>query len=388
MRIFENFHGSFKLGLTDNPVIDLRIVEPWDELKNFSMRINLEELEEKSHRHVPYLIILIQALEKFKNNNSGKLPFTREDKNELKLLINSMRKFENEDNFNEAINFYYYATLPSFNKINLITEDLDEIFETLNQHPIEDLIDKSNLVMSNFFIICKALQTFYKIHNTLPVVGNIPDMTSDSQTYISLKKIYDKKSKQDRDIMKKIVFDIISNLKTKNLLLRKEQIMSNIANEDLNFIEMICKNWPQISILNYSSIVEEELGIHYFENEFDEEHDKRNFLWYLLIKAADLYYEKLNRYPGEMEDFQIEIPNLRVCLNEFIQKKSGNFPEIPQDLIFEFCRMSNSKIVPAISIISSIASQEIIKLITYQFKSINNTVVYDGINSNMSIFKF
>lgn len=50
--------------------------------------------------------------------------------------------------------------------------------------------------MSNFFIIHKALQLFYFKYKTLPVVGNLLDMTSDTSTYIKLKKIYEKKVKK------------------------------------------------------------------------------------------------------------------------------------------------------------------------------------------------
>ena len=39
---------------------------------------------------------------------------------------------------------------------------------------------------------------------------------------------------------------------------------------------------------------------------------------------------------------------------------------------------------PVVSIIGSIASQEIIKLITYHFETVNNTIIYDGINVILS----
>ena len=49
--------------------------------------------------------------------------------------------------------------------------------------------------------------------------------------------------------------------------------------------------------------------------------------------------------------------------------------------------MGKAYVPPCISIISSIASQEIIKMITYQFETVNNTIIYVEIGVNLSIFK-
>jgi len=60
--------------------------------------------------------------------------------------------------------------------------------------------------------------------------------------------------------------------------------------------------------------------------------------------------------------------------------------EMTDDYFYEFCRFSNSNFPPTNSIIGSVASQEIIKLITYKFYTINNTIICDGIHNTMSIF--
>lgn len=68
LRIYENFHANMQLKLTDNPINDIRIAQPWNELKEFCMNFNLNEMDEMKHKHVPYVVILIQALEEFKKN--------------------------------------------------------------------------------------------------------------------------------------------------------------------------------------------------------------------------------------------------------------------------------------------------------------------------------
>lgn len=76
----------------------------------------------------------------------------------------------------------------------------------------------------------------------------------------------------------------------------------------------------------------------------------------------------------------------------YIKSVENNIPEIgkniSEDYLYEFCRFSNSLIPPAVSITGSVASQEIIKLITYKFYTVNNTVIFDMIHNCISIFKF
>ena len=185
-RLYENYHGSFSLRLPDNPITDLRIANPWNELKEFCMSFDFDKMEEIKHKHIPYVIILIQALEKYKLDNSGKLPSNTIEKNKFKEIIKSFKKIQDEENFNEALNYYYFA---NSDRMNLVTEELNQIFAILKENSLESLLNRSNVMMSIFFIVCKALLNFYNKFGTLPVVGNISDMTSDTENYITLKKM-------------------------------------------------------------------------------------------------------------------------------------------------------------------------------------------------------
>jgi hypothetical protein len=111
-----------------------------------------------------------------------------------------------------------------------------------------------------------------------------------------------------------------------------------------------------------------------------------------MIKCADYFYAKHNRYPGQVaheeyeKDINIFADVARECLANIVDKLPFDIDQIRNDYVHEIVRFSNSRIMMAVSIISSIAAQEIIKLITYQFKTINNTLIYDGIHSHLSIF--
>jgi hypothetical protein len=207
--------------------------------------------------------------------------------------------------------------------------------------------------------------------------------------------MFKSKGKQDREVMRTICQKVLKEITLSNEI-KKQQVYSffeNIETADPNYIEIICKNYPQISVFKYSTLKEELITP--FSNELDiwEEDNKRNFIWYILIKSSDIFYKKYSRYPGECKNFEADIQPLKQCISEFItQEKNSelNFDlcEIKDDHIFEFCRFSNSRIPPVISIIGSIVSQEAIKFITYQFKTVDNTIIYDGIHSTISTFKF
>lgn len=49
-------------------ISDLRLVNPFPELKAFAISVDLNQLDSAEHSHCPYAIILIQALEDWKSH--------------------------------------------------------------------------------------------------------------------------------------------------------------------------------------------------------------------------------------------------------------------------------------------------------------------------------
>ena len=45
IRMYENYHANMNLRLFDNPVNDLRIVNPWNELKEYCLKFDLDSLD-------------------------------------------------------------------------------------------------------------------------------------------------------------------------------------------------------------------------------------------------------------------------------------------------------------------------------------------------------
>ena len=396
IRLYENYHGNMNLRLLETPVEDFRLSCPWKELVDFANSFNFEKMDLIDHKNVPYFIIIVQALEKYRKNKNdpNANPKNKQEEEEFKNIIKSYMlstgaEGENE-NIEEALSHHYYAK--EYTK-NLTNYKMEEIFNVIEKTPQKDLFNKSNKYMKLFFIYFITLKKYFEKYKTYPICGNIPDMISNTSNFIGLKQIYNTKAKNEHDEMRKMINDEIKENKNlseedKNEL---DKLTNNLTNDDIDIIDILNKNWPQVSLFVYPDNDFEEEGKNLDPDELEDPNHKLNFVWYLLFRASDKFMEKNKRYPGQnTDDFKKDVPELFGLLKEEYNKLS-NKPDLEnllnEDNTFEFCRMGKGFVPPVVSMVGSIASQEIIKLITYQFETVNNTIIYDGINVTTSNFK-
>ena len=396
IRLYENYHGNMSLRLNENPVKDYRLSCPWKELIDFANSFDLEKMDVIDHKNVPYFVILIKALEIYRKNknNPNANPKNRDEKKEFKTIVESfMLKTgaigENE-NIEEALPNLYFCD--EYAK-NLKTYKMEEIFEVIEKTSPKELFNKSNNYMKLFFLYFISMKKFFEKNKTYPLCGSIPDMISNTTNFIALKQIYNTKAKNDHKEMR----DLINNEIRENKDLSNEEkteldkLVNNLTNDQIDIIDILNKNWPQVSLFVYPDNDLEEEAKNFDPDQFDEDFHKLNFVWYLLFRASDKFMNKNKRYPGEKTgDFKKDVPELFELLKEEYNKLSvkpdlGNY--LNEDNTFEFCRMGKGYIPPVVSIVGSMASQEIIKLITYQFETVNNTIIYDGINVTLSKIK-
>ena len=392
IRLYENYHANMNLRLTDNPVTDYRLSCPWEELMKFGESFDLEKMDIIDHKNVPYFAVLLKALSIYRQNknNSDANPKTKEEKEEFKNILKSFlipNDEDNNDNITEAIKKDYFC---SESKKELGNYKVEDIFNVLKKEKLKDLLNKSNNYMKIFFMYYVSLQKYIEKNKTFPVCGNIPDMISSTTNFIALKKIYNEKAKKDHDEMRSLINKEIKESKDLNEDEKSQldKLINNLNENQVDIVDILNKNWPQVSLFSYPDNTKEEKGENFDEDQLDEDFKKLNFVWYLLFRASDKFRNKNNRYPGEISDFKSDISELlelaKEEFNKLIKKPSGIEELINEDNAFEFCRMGGGFVPPVISITGSIASQEIIKLITYQFQTVNNTIIYDGINVCLS----
>ena len=105
--------------------------------------------------------------------------------------------------------------------------------------------------------------------------------------------------------------------------------INNSSTDEIDIIDILNKNWPQTSLFIYPNYKEEEKGKNLSEEEFDEDFKKINFIYYLLFRASEKFFEKNKRYPGTEEDFEKDVPELEELL-----KNEVNLLEIKPLIMF------------------------------------------------------
>lgn len=358
----------------DNELPDLRLDKPFDELVTFSNLINLDELTDAEHSHIPYLIILYKYLQIWKSQNNGQIPKNYKEKLKFKELVKTgIRKTDEDDlkfeeNFEEAmknVNSCISETkIPS--EIQSLFEDEKSLNLNFNSKP--------------FWVIIRAIQEFTENEGQgqLPLRGSIPDMVSDTERFVSLQNVY--KAKAQHDI--------------ESVLSRVERLCLNI-NKPYDFIleqqvKLFCKNSYFLKSIKFRSLEQEcdpqTSKIDSFMDQISEADE--DFIFYLLIRSVEIFYRDYSRYPGENSDnIDSDVGLLKHVLNKFLnENKVQNF-SIKDDFLIEMCRYGNCELHSVSAYLGGCAAQECIKLLTKQFVPFNNTLIYNGIKQTTSIYE-
>lgn len=105
-------HGTFPIVDTHPEVertTDLRLLRPWPELVAFAkgMVEGIDTLDDHEHGHLPYLVILLHFLERWRLSHDGKDPMAYREKKEFEKLVSAGARTNNseggEENFQEAV---------------------------------------------------------------------------------------------------------------------------------------------------------------------------------------------------------------------------------------------------------------------------------------------
>ncbi|RYP02599.1 hypothetical protein DL764_005725 [Monosporascus ibericus] len=224
-----NLPGTFPIVDTHPDVektMDLRLLNPWPELVEFSeeMTRNIDSLDDHEHGHLPYVVILLHYLKKWRESHDGENPTSSKDKKEFRRLVLSSARTNNpeggEENFQEAE--------AAINK-NIVALRLEDGVKEIFDHQVSDEFE----LKSAFWLIVAAIQTFYKKHGCLPLPGALPDMKAQSNVYVKLQSIYKAKARKDAHE----VFETVKGMP---------------GGEHVDFVEVerFCKNAHFVKLIN------------------------------------------------------------------------------------------------------------------------------------------
>jgi amyloid beta precursor protein binding protein 1 len=343
----------------------------------------LEEMTEHEHGHLPYILLLLHYLEKWKEDHEGRSPENYKDKTAFKEMVRAAARRDNaeggEENFDEAV----AAVMKTINAPSLRSNvrDMFELGECIN--PTKD--------SANFWVIASAIKTFYEKEGVLPLPGSVPDMKAQSADYIQLQTIY--KSKARRDVMEvtAIVRDIEKRLERDAPIPDQE-------------IEAFCKNAAHIKIIHGSSIPVHDTFFQSLPvksakkiiNEYLPNPDSLFPIW-LSFCVFDAI---VNKSPGSFSTTSLADPERwknQVGKDIAAIYKAGNNQEtagIDEEVMErvyaiakEMQRSEGGELHNIAALTGGMVAQEAIKVVTRQYVPVDSTCIFDGVFSKSEVLK-
>ncbi|XVF03075.1 hypothetical protein REPUB_Repub04eG0229300 [Reevesia pubescens] len=344
----------------DHFLDDLRLNNPWLELRGFAEAIDLNVLDPVSHKHIPYVVILVKMADEWTKSHGGSLPSTREEKKEFKELLKVRMVAMDEDNYKEAIDASFKVFAPRG-----ISSDLQQI---INDNCAE--VDSNSF---DFWVMVTALKEFIANEGggEAPLEGSIPDMTSSTEHYVNLQKIYQAKSEADFLVIEQRVRNLLKKIGRDPHSIPKPMIKS------------FCKNARKLKVCRYRPIEDEynNPSIAELQKYLTDEDYSIAVGFYILLRAVDRYAANFNSFPGQFDGGMDEdISRLKITAVSLLNDLGCNCLTLTEDLINEMCRFGAAELHAVAAFIGGIASQEVIKLITKQFVPMSGTYVFNGID--------
>ncbi|XP_073058226.1 LOW QUALITY PROTEIN: NEDD8-activating enzyme E1 regulatory subunit AXR1-like [Primulina eburnea] len=343
----------------DHFLDDLRLNNPWLELKSFAESIELDTVDPVFHKHTPYVIILIKMAEEWAKTHDGNLPSTREEKTKFKDLIKSKMIATDEDNYKEAIEASFKVFAPRG-----ISSSVQQI--------INDTCADVNSNSSDFWVLVAALKEFIANEGggEAPLEGSIPDMTSSTELYINLQRIYQAKAEADFLVVEQHVRKILKKIGRDTDSVSKATIKS------------FCKNARKLKVCRYRPIEDEFNSPAQVELQkyLTDEDYSIAVVFYILLRAVDRFAANNNTFPGQYDgEMDEEISRLKTTAVALVSDLGCNGSTLTEDLINEMCRYGAAELHAVAAFIGGIASQEVIKLITRQFVPMIGTFIFNGV---------
>ncbi|KAI4322556.1 hypothetical protein L6164_022237 [Bauhinia variegata] len=361
--------GFIRISLKEHTVIeskpdhfldDLRLNNPWPELRRFAEVIELNVQDTVAHKLIPYVAILVKMADEWARSHGGRFPSTREEKKDFKELLKSRMIAEDEDNYREAIDASFKIFAPKG-----ISSDLQQI---INDSSAE--VDNNS---SDFWVMVAALKEFIANEGggEAPLEGSIPDMTSSTEQYVNLQNIYQSKAEADFLVIERLVRSILKKIGRDSNSIPKETIKS------------FCKNARKLKLCRYRLVEDEFNSPNIPELQkylADEDYSTAGGI-YILLRAVDRFAANYNSFPGQFDSaMEEDIPRLKSTATGLLGDLGCNGAPLAEDLISEMCRFGAAELHAVAALVGGIASQEVIKLITRQFVPMLGTFIFNGID--------
>lgn len=200
-------------------------------------------------------MLLYKAIQQWRHAHDGIDPKTIAEKDAFKQILRNMAiDHRTEVNFEEAIRESYRA----YTVKAMSPESLNTILSEYSRHLIDGQLNLSSS-NSNFQFLCCALALFVGVQRSAdgtfvatkspPLPGPIPDMTSTTDMYVELQRLYQQQAESDCKQLKALL---------QVLLVGAGRAEDAISDEE---IEIFCKNAATLLSLHTSTLENEMMTV-------------------------------------------------------------------------------------------------------------------------------
>ncbi|KAG6829949.1 hypothetical protein H0H92_002853 [Tricholoma furcatifolium] len=184
---FIQFHEHTIIESHSETAPSLRIDKPFPALLDHSLSLDFTKMDPTDHTHIPYVVILVHALDKWKKEHDGKPPQTYPEKTAFKKGILDMKVKYDEENFDEAESQAYRCWTET-----VVPSDIAKLFQ-------EPQLSNLGPESPPFFHLLEALRKFtLEPPHTLPLTSTLPDMKANTDRYIHLQKLYKTRAEEEK----------------------------------------------------------------------------------------------------------------------------------------------------------------------------------------------
>ena len=250
-----------------------------------------------------------------------------------------------------------------------------------------------------FWIIAAALRGFAETHGgALPLSGELPDMTSTTDMYLSLQRLFAAKAAEDAAEVHE---------RAMALAAAAGALAPSAAQ-----VRETCKHARFLRALRVHSaageIALDEPFCEALRSELeaaaeaaeappgaaaDAAREQAPVVWYTALRAADAFADLHGRVPGAgaCDDLAADAAEV-LRLGQGLLERAGAAP--PLRALFtakhaaEVVRYGGAELQMTAAIIGGVAAQEAVKLLTHQYTPMDNTFVYCGIAGTSAVFQF
>ncbi|TFK34707.1 hypothetical protein BDQ12DRAFT_689426 [Crucibulum laeve] len=323
----------------------LRIDKPFPALLEYSLSLDFDNMDPTDHGHVPYVIILVRALEEWKKAHDGSPPSTYPEKQAFKKQILAMKHKQDEENFDEAEGQAYRCWTPT-----VVPSEIKALFS-------DPKLAALSATSPPFFYLLHALKRFVEEQpqHSLPLSNTLPDMKASTGAYIELQKMYKTRAEEEKSIFKSYLPADVE----------VDESMLDAFVKNVHAVKVMRgKQWGAVdkepkTLANFIQTSPKQLAIHL-----------------ALSALANLITKQQPNAPltPTIESLTVEAQALLPSGTELPEEEWAN-------AVGELARAPTADLPNTAALLGGLVAQEVIKMVTKQYVPIENYCVVDLIET-------